>query len=78
MYINYKKMVFGGAKMRTNIDLDSALVKRAMDLTKIPTKKALVNAALEALIKSNTRKEMLKFIDSGIWEGDLIQMRETR
>jgi Arc/MetJ family transcription regulator len=64
--------------VRTNIELDDALVKKAMELTKISTKKALVNKALEELIKSNTRKKMLKFMDSGIWEGDLIKMRETR
>jgi Arc/MetJ family transcription regulator len=64
--------------MRTNIELDDTLVKKAMELTKISTKKALVNKALEELIKSNTRKKMLKFIDSGIWEGDLKKMRETR
>ncbi|MDR2446995.1 MAG: hypothetical protein LBD58_06850 [Treponema sp.] len=34
-------------------------------------KKALINKTLEELIKSNTRKGMLKFIDSGVWEGDL-------
>jgi Arc/MetJ family transcription regulator len=64
--------------MRTNIELDDTLVKRAMDLTKISTKKALINKALEELIKSNTRKGMLKFMDSGIWEGDLKEMRGMR
>jgi Arc/MetJ family transcription regulator len=70
--------VYGGTKMRTNIELDDTLVKKAMDLTKISTKRALINKALEELIKSNTRKGMLKFIDSGIWEGDLKKMRETK
>lgn len=64
--------------MRTNIDLDDVLVKKAMDLTKITTKKALINKALEELIKSNTRKEMLKYIDSGIWKGNLKEMRTMR
>jgi Arc/MetJ family transcription regulator len=64
--------------MRTNVELDDILVKKAMDLTKISTKKALINNALEELIKSNTRKGMLKFIDSGIWEGDLKEMRAMR
>jgi Arc/MetJ family transcription regulator len=67
-----------GVKMRTNIELDDALVKKAMDLTKIPTRKALINKALEELVKSNTRKGMLKFINSGIWEGDIEKMREMR
>jgi Arc/MetJ family transcription regulator len=64
--------------MLTNIELDDVLVKKAMDLTRISTKKALINKALEELIKSNTRKGMLEFIDSGIWEGDLQKTREMR
>ncbi|MDR1317520.1 MAG: type II toxin-antitoxin system VapB family antitoxin [Spirochaetales bacterium] len=54
--------------MRINIELDDTLVKKAMYLTKISTKKALINKALEELIKSNTR----------IWEGDLKEMRKMR
>ena len=64
--------------MRTNVELDDALVKKEMDITKITTKKALINKALEELIKSNTRKGMLKFIDSGVWEGSLKEMRTMR
>jgi Arc/MetJ family transcription regulator len=64
--------------MRTNIDLDDALVKRAMNITKITTKKALVHKALEEMVKSNTRKGMLKYIDSSIWEGNLKEMRTMR
>jgi Arc/MetJ family transcription regulator len=78
MCINCKKAAYGGMKMRTNIELDDTLVKKAMDLTQITTKKALINKALEELIKSNTRKGMLKFMDSGIWKGDLKKMREMR
>ena len=64
--------------MRTNIELDDALVKKAMKITRVTTKKALINIALEELIKSNSRKGILEFIDSGIWEGDLKEMRATR
>jgi len=64
--------------MRTNVDLDDVLVKKAMKITKISTKKALINKALEELIKSSSRKGMLEYIDSGIWEGDLKEMRATR
>jgi len=64
--------------MRTNVELDDALVKKAMKITKVTTKKALINIALEELIKSNSRKGILEFIDSGIWEGDLKEMRATR
>ena len=64
--------------MRTNVELDDVLVKKAMELTKIPTKKALLNKALEELIKSNERRKMIKFIDSGVWKGDLGEMRSMR
>jgi Arc/MetJ family transcription regulator len=64
--------------MRTNIELDDVLVKKAMKITQISTKKALINRALEELIKSNTRKGMLEFFNSGIWEGDLKKMRTMR
>ena len=64
--------------MRTNVDLDDVLVKKAMKITQISTKKALINKALEELIKSNSRKGMLDYIDSGVWEGSLKEMRATR
>jgi len=64
--------------MRTNVDLDDVLVKKAMKITHISTKRALINKALEELIKSNSRKGMLKYFDSGIWEGNLTEMRTTR
>jgi Arc/MetJ family transcription regulator len=64
--------------MRTNVELDDVLVRKAMKITKISTKKALIHKALEELIKSNSRKGMLEYIDSGIWEGDLKEMRAMR
>jgi Arc/MetJ family transcription regulator len=67
-----------GFVMRTNVDLDDVLVKKAMNLTKISTKKALLNKALEELVKSNTRKNILEYMDSGIWEGNLKEMRALR
>jgi Arc/MetJ family transcription regulator len=64
--------------MRTNIELDDTLVKKAMKITQISTKKALINKALEELIKSNSRKGMLEYIDSSVWEGNLKEMRAMR
>jgi len=64
--------------MRTNIELDDVLVDKAMKLTNISTKKVLVHKALEELIKSNTRQKMLKYINSGVWEGSLNEMRTMR
>jgi Arc/MetJ family transcription regulator len=64
--------------MRTNVELDDVLVKKAMKITQISTKKALINKALEELIKSNSRKGMLDYIDSNVWEGNLKEMRAMR
>jgi len=64
--------------MRTNIELDDVLVKKAMELTQLSTKKALIHKALEELIKSNTRKKMLNFFGNDVWEGNLKEMRAIR
>jgi Arc/MetJ family transcription regulator len=61
--------------MRTNIELDDVLVREAMSLTKLRTKKEMVNFALEALIKKIKKQELASLWGSNIWEGDLNQMR---
>ena len=64
--------------MRTNVELDDKLVRKAMDITNSATTKALFTTTLEELIKANTRKGMLHYMDSGVWEGDLNAMRAAR
>jgi len=64
--------------MQTNVELDDVLLKKAMNLTKISTETALINKALEEFVKSNSRKEILKYMDSDIWEGNLTEMRAMR
>jgi Arc/MetJ family transcription regulator len=63
---------------RTNIDLDDRLVRRARRLTGLRTKKAIVNRALESLVRAEARKGILKFYASGVWRGDLKGMRRSR
>jgi Arc/MetJ family transcription regulator len=48
--------------MRTNIDLDDALVDEAMKLSGAKTKKEVVDLALRALIKSKQRKDLLDLV----------------
>ena len=48
-----------GGRMRTNIDLDEALVDEARRLTGINTKKALVEEALKVLIAARRRRSLL-------------------
>lgn len=44
--------------MRTNIDLDDALVERAMKLTGVRTKRELVDLALKTLVAERGRKDL--------------------
>ena len=45
--------------MRTNVELDDALVEEAFRLTSVKTKKELLHQALEALIQAKKRKNLL-------------------
>ena len=62
--------------MRTNIDIDDKLIKEAMKISKVKTKKELVHHALEELIRLNKRKKMLGLFGKVKWEGNLDEMRE--
>ena len=61
--------------MRTNIDIDDKLMKDAMKISKVKSKKDLVNHALEELIRLNKRKKMLALFGKIKWEGNLDEMR---
>jgi len=63
---------------RTNIVLDDELLRKARKLTRLKTKRQIVDRALELLVRSETRKGMLRFHGTGIWKGDLKQMRRNR
>lgn len=62
--------------MRTNIDLDDALVKQAFDISRLKTKKEVINEALKHYVASFKRKQLLNARGAGTWDGDLKQMRE--
>ena len=61
--------------MRTNIEIDDQLMARAMELTGIRTKRAVVDAALRALIERRSRQLLRESFGKYPWEGDLDQMR---
>ncbi|MCH8074736.1 MAG: type II toxin-antitoxin system VapB family antitoxin [SAR324 cluster bacterium] len=63
---------------RTNIEIDEALVKEAMELTKQKTKKAVVNFALKELVNKEKRKKLLEFEGKVEWRGNLAEMRTGR
>lgn len=63
---------------RTNIELDDMLVKEGLKVTRMRTKRELVNFALEELVKKARRKRMLKLEGKVLWEGDLRRTRAGR
>jgi Arc/MetJ family transcription regulator len=60
---------------RTNIEIDESLVRK---LTRLKTKREIVDAALELLVRSESRKGILRHYGTGIWKGDLKAMRRNR
>jgi Arc/MetJ family transcription regulator len=64
--------------MRTNIEIDDALLSQAMTATGLPTKRATVEAGLQMLVRM--RKQARAFADlQGLgWEDDLDTMRQGR
>ena len=61
--------------MRTNIDIDDALMAEAMAVSGAKTKKAVVEEALNALIMRQRQLGMLALRGKIKWEGDLDEMR---
>ncbi|MFY9803674.1 MAG: type II toxin-antitoxin system VapB family antitoxin [Candidatus Acidiferrales bacterium] len=63
---------------RTNIELNDQLVRKARKLTRLKTKREIVDKALELLVRSETRKHILRYYGSGVWKGELRSMRRNR
>lgn len=63
---------------RTNIDIDEDLIRKARKLTRLKTKRQIVDKALELLVRSESRKGILRYYGTGIWQGDLKASRRSR
>jgi Arc/MetJ family transcription regulator len=72
------KMVYAIDMARTNIDLDAALIRKARKLTHLKTKRAIVDRALDLLVRSETRKAILRYYGGGIWHGNRKAARRNR
>ena len=72
------KMVYAFGMGRTNIDIDETLVRKALKLTQLKTKREIVDKALELLVRSESRKGILAYYGKGIWKGDVKVMRRNR
>ena len=63
---------------RTNIVLDEELVEEAKSLTRLKTKKEVVDLALHELLKQLRRKRLLEMRHKGLWVGNLTESRGKR
>ena len=61
--------------MRTNIVIDDELIKDAMHLSGLATKRETVQRALQLLVKLSQQEQIKKFKGKWQWEGDLDVMR---
>jgi len=71
-------MVYIISVSRTNINIDEGLIRKARKLTRLKTKRQIVDKALELLVRSESRKGILRFYGSGVWKGDLKASRRNR
>lgn len=76
-YCEYTMKVYN-LYMRTNINIDDRLLSQARKLTRLRTKREVVHRALEVLVQSEARKDILRLRGSGIWTGNLKVMRRNR
>ncbi len=63
---------------RTNIVLNESLVKEALKLSGIKTRREVVDAALQMLVRQKKQVRMIQRLKGIGWEGDLDQMRRNR
>ncbi|HMO38006.1 MAG TPA: type II toxin-antitoxin system VapB family antitoxin [Saprospiraceae bacterium] len=61
--------------MRTNIVIDDTLMERALTLSGLNTKKAVVEAALKLFIQIQQQAALRALRGKLQWEGDLEEMR---
>ena len=73
-----QRMVYSISVTRTNIDIDEGLIRKARKLTRLKTKRQIVDRALALLVRSESRKAILRYYGSGIWKGDLKGSRRNR
>ena len=66
------------AMKRTNIVLNQKLVRAGLKSTGLKTRRALVEHALQELVRREQQTELLSLKGKVRWDGDLTEMRRTR
>ena len=64
--------------MRTNIEIDDALLQQAIESSGAPTKRAVVEAALRLLVQTYAQASVRQLRGKVPWQGDLDQSRLGR
>ena len=64
--------------MRTNIVIEDRLMQLAMEATGLSTKRAVVEAGLELLVRLHAQSQVRSLRGQVAWEGDLEASRENR
>jgi Arc/MetJ family transcription regulator len=64
--------------MRTNIEIDDALIAEAMQATGQTTKRRTVEEALRRVVETSRKLKAIEDMSGLGWEGDLEQMRSGR
>lgn len=64
--------------MRTNIEIDDELMREALRLTGLKTKKEAVALGLRTLLRLRQQEELRRFRGKLPWEGDLNAMRTDK
>ncbi len=64
--------------MRTTIDIDDELLRKAMRSSGTDTKKAAVEAALRLLVQRHAQASIRQLRGKIRWEGDLHESRKSR
>ena len=64
--------------MRTNIEINDALLSRAMAASGLTTKRATVEEGLRLLVRVRRQARALVRLKGLGWEGDLDEMRQGR
>lgn len=64
--------------MRTNIVIDDALMRAALQVTGLKTKREAVEQGLKTLLRLARQEEIRSFRGRLDWQGDLEAMRQDR
>lgn len=64
--------------MRTNIEIDDALMTEALAVSGLATKRAVVEEGLRLLITLKRQAEVKELFGAVHWQGDLEQSRQGR